>query len=143
MNVGSGVWVGVGSGVRVGVCSGVGVGSGVRVGVGSGVAVGSGVRVGVGSGVAVGSGVWVGDGSGVWVGVVARSITVPNWSPATGGSVVGRIENIPAGGVGVSAGPAGASSQAIATSMANTATNPRKWPDARCPVSVFLNISNL
>ena len=129
MYVGSGVWVGtgVGSGVRVGVGSGVAVGSGVWVGVGSGVAVGSGVWVGVGSGVAAGSGVWVGVGSGVWVGVVARSITIPNWSPTTGGSVVGKIENIPAGGVGVSAGPTGVSPQAIATSTANiVATNPKK-----------------
>ena len=43
------------------------VGSGVTVGVGTGVAVGSGVTVGVGTGVAVNSGVMVGVGSGVKV----------------------------------------------------------------------------
>ena len=54
MDVGSGVAVGVGSGVFVD------VGSGVAVGVGSGVFVGggSGVGVGVGSGVDLGSGCW-------------------------------------------------------------------------------------
>ena len=76
------------------------------------------------------------------MGVVAKSITIPNWSPATGGSVVGSMENIPAGGVGVSAGPTGASPQAIASSMANAAAiNPMKWPDVRCPVSVLLKAS--
>ena len=77
---GSGVWVGVGSGVTVGcgVCVGVGsgvaVGCGVWVGVGSGkgVFVGSavGMLVGLGVGAAMGKGVGVTVGLGVWVGVL-------------------------------------------------------------------------
>ncbi len=168
MAVGSGVWVGVGwgvavgSGVCVGVGSGVAVGSGVWVGVGWGVAVGSGVCVGVGSGVAVGSGVWVGVGwgvavgsgvcvgvgsgvavgSGVCVGMFARSITIPNWSPTMGGSVVGNMENMPAGAVGVSATPTGVSPQAEAISRTNAPNaNLKKCPDMRCPTSTFPNDS--
>ena len=51
------------------------VGSGVGVGLGTGVAVGSGVGVGVGTGVAV--------GSGVGVGVGADSVKLPQATPAT------------------------------------------------------------
>ena len=70
------------------------VGSGVLVFVGSGV----GVCVGSGEDVDVGEG----DGGSVAVGsgVSSRLITMTGTSPATGGSVVGSVENIPAGGVG-------------------------------------------
>ena len=61
-------------------------------------------------------------GSGVWVGVVARSITIPNWSPTMGGSVVGRMENMPAGAVGVPSAPPGVSPHAFAASRANDTT---------------------
>ena len=53
------------------------------------------------------------------MGVVARSITIPNWSPTIGGSVVGRMENMPAGAVGVSWACPGASPHAFATSRAS------------------------
>ena len=71
------------------------------VGAGLGVLVGSEVAVGVGSGEEVGVGEGDGDGGSVAVGsgVPSRLITITGASPVIGGSVVGSVENIPAGGV--------------------------------------------
>ena len=81
------------------------VGSGVAVGSGVLVIVGSEVAVAVGSGedVGVGEGEGDGDGGGVAVGseVSSRLITMTGASPAIGGSVVGSVENMPAGAAGV------------------------------------------
>ena len=61
---------------------------------------GSGEEVGIGEGVAEGSG------------VPCRLITITGASPVIGGSVVGRVENIPAGGDGSAVASPGESLQA-------------------------------
>ena len=74
----------------------------------------------VGLGVGVGTGVYVGLGVNVGWGVF--SSTVGGWSPSMGGSVVGRVENIPVGGVGEDAEPSSEPLQAIIAS--NTSALP-------------------
>ena len=57
----------------------------------------------------------VGVGCGVEVGSGVFSSMVGGWSPTTGGSVVGKVENMPGGGVG-DAGTSAKSLQPIITS---------------------------
>ena len=49
------------------------------------------------------------------------SSTVGGWSPSMGGSVVGRVENIPVGGVGEDAEP---SSELLQATIASTTSTP-------------------
>ena len=102
--------MGVGAGVGVAVGLGVGVGMGVPVGLG----------VGAGIGVLVGSGVGV--GRCVDVGSSVFNSMVGDWSPTSGDSVVGRVENIPEGTVGDGAGSAAESPQARTASRAKAPT---------------------
>ena len=124
MAVGTGVAVGFGVAVGLGVAVGIGVAVGLGVAVGIGVPVGASVGTGVadGMGVGVGTGVYVGlgvgVGSGVRVGSGVFSSMVGGWSPRTGDSSVGRVENMPAGAVGVPAVSSLESPQAIAASRA-------------------------
>ena len=76
--------------------------------------------VGVGTGVYVGLGVGVGTGVNVGTGVF--SSMVGGWSPAAGGSVVGSVENMPGGAVGVPSGCPPSPPQAAKTSRASAAT---------------------
>ena len=137
--VGTGVGWGVGTGVGWGVGTGVGwgVGTGVGWGVGSGVgwAVGSGVGWDIGTGVPVGLGVGIGTGVyvglGVNVGCGVFNSTVGGWSPSMGGSVVGRVENIPAGGVGEVAKP---SSELLQATIASNTSMPTATFNSICSV---------
>ena len=61
-------------------------------------------------------------GLGVNVGWGVFNSTVGGWSPSMGGSVVGRVENIPVGGVGEDAEPSSELLQAIIAS--NTSAPP-------------------
>ena len=133
--VGSGVLVGALGAVGRGVAVGLGVGAIVAIGVpvwlGTGVPVELGV--GVGTGVSVGSGVYVGLGvavdCAVDVGSGVLSSMVRGRSPTTGGSAVGRVENIPAGAVRDSAGASLESLQAcIARMVSEAATNFKSVP---------------
>ena len=63
----------------------------------------------------------MGVGCGVEVGSGVFSSMVGGWSPMTGGSVVGRVENMPGGGVGEDAGTSAAPPQAIIVSRATSA----------------------
>ena len=126
--VGTEVWVGAGVDVAVGTSVAVGTGlgvlfvSGVLVGSGVLVIVGSEVAVCVGSGEEVGVGEGDGDGGGVTVGsgVPSKLITMTGASPAIGGSVVGSVENIPAGGAGVASEFPAESSQEASTIISKT-----------------------
>ena len=113
---------------------------------GSGGAVGSGVGATVGSGAPVGLGVCVGCGVpvGSGVAVAPRLITTPGWSPMAGDSVVGRVENMPGGGVGEGARPRSAAPQPITASRASApAANIKSAPTPLCPVSGLPNLSVL
>ena len=74
----------------------------------------------VGLGVGVGTGVYV--GLGVNVGCGLFNSTVGGRSPSMGGSVVGRVENIPVGGVGEDAEPSSELVQAIIASNTSVPT---------------------
>jgi hypothetical protein len=113
----AGAGVGAGVGAAVGAVVGADVGTGVGASVGSGVTVGSGVDTAVGMGVPVGLGVGVGSGVGVGTGVF--SSIMGGWSPTTGGSAVGRVENMPGGAVG---GAAGCPSESPHDSIVSRAT---------------------
>ena len=64
-------------------------------------------------------------GCGVNVGSGTFSSMVGGWSPMMGGSVVGSVENMPAGAVGEDTGPSLPSPQAIrASRTAAMATSP-------------------
>lgn len=90
----------------------VGPGAAVGPGTGAGVAVGVGLTVGIG--VAVGSRVGVGS-------LVFTSIVV-GWSSTTAGSLVGRVENMPGGGVGEDAGSSSELPQATIARSAKAPT---------------------
>ena len=79
-----------------------------------------GLGVGAGIGVLVGSGVGV--GRCVDVGSSVFNSMVGDWSPTSGDSVVGRVENIPEGAVGDGAGSAAESPQARTASRAKAPT---------------------
>ena len=138
VNVGNGVGVaagigvavgnGVGAGVAVGVSVGVAVDNGVGVALGVAVSVGADVGNGIGAGVAVGAtvgvlaGFAVGVGCDVKVGAGVSNLVVGGWSPMTGDSEVGRVENIP-GGVG-DAGTSAGASQAVITGRMTKRVDP-------------------
>ena len=69
---------------------------------------------------------------------------MPGSSPTIGGSVIGRVENIPAGAVGVGAGPPVRMPQASKAGMTSAAaavlisTRDTSWPTLRSLTSEFL-----
>ena len=81
----------------------------------------------------------MGVGCDVGVGTGVFSSMVGGWSPTTGGSLVGRVENMPDGGVGDGPGFSADPPQAIIVSSASrakaAAPSPKKATDT--PYTVF------